>query len=381
MFLMVWAKGLGLDSSDKAYYVLAAMAVCFWVFHMLHTRWPVRMFVFFVLAVGTALAAVIINRKLGVILSVMTMVAMKGMDRELWMRRILGWWLCCIAIKMLLVLTGLVPDEAVLLGHKEYHTLGYSTGNIFHATIAVLVILYLYHRKKRLLFLEVLAILAADYAVYQYSASRGGAAITAAAVVTGYLFKLSARKASMRKMLRGALCIGMVMVFFLSFALPLVYGTGHEGAGLAAALNRALTGRIQWSRMVLLSDPVTLLGNSGIPSAFLDNAYVFLLMKCGSLSAAVICVLYVIAVRSMLRREDDYGIWIVFLFVCYGFVEQLFVNCFLNYSMLLVGHELMNVVLNRKCILGKGNGEKEDGRAEKIAIMYTGYRTGIEKNM
>lgn len=367
MFLMVCAKGLGLESGDKAYYVLAVMAVCFWVGHMLQTRWSSKTLVFSMLTVGIALAAVAVNGKLGVMLSVITMAALKDMDKELWMRRILIWWLCCIVVTMLLVLTGIVPDQIISYGGKVYHTFGYSKGNVFHSTIAVLVILYLYHRKKKLLFMEALAILAFDYAVYQYSASRAGAAITAAAVLTSYLFKLFAKKAAVRKMLRVALCIGMVMVVFLSFALPLVYGTGHTYAGLAGKLNDALTGRIHWSRVALFTDPITLLGFSGNPSGMLDNAYVFLFVKCGILSAAMIFVLYAIAVRSMLRREDDYGIWIIFLFVCYGFAEQFFVNCFMNYSMLIVGHEVMNVVLNRKSIPEKRTSTR---RRSEIKTLY-----------
>lgn len=43
--------------------------------------------------------------------------------------------------------------------------------------------------------------------------------------------------------------------------------------------------------------------------------------------------------------------------------------------------EVVDVMLNRKHIPGKSNDEKEDGRAERIAVMYIGYRAGAEKNM
>lgn len=351
IILMVCAKGFGLDSGDKAYYVLAVMAIPPWVLCILWTQWSARTFIYSVLVLSLAFVAVITNRKLGVMLSVMAMVAVKDIDRENLMKMIQKWWLCSAGIELLLVLGGIVSDSVISLGYKEFHTMGYAAGNMFHATIAILIMLYLYSRKDKLMLSEVFFILTANFVVYRYSASRGGMLIGAVAALTSYAFKFFAGDEKIKKIMRCTLCIGMMTVVSLSFILPFEYNTEHAQSNLVNAVDSILTGRIRNSQVALLSDPITLFGKATEPAAFLDNAYVYLLIKCGIITTLMICVIYVVAVRSMVRRKNDYGILIIFWFVCYGFIEQMFVNGFLNYSLLIVGHEVMNVVLNRNKIV------------------------------
>lgn len=144
------------------------------------------------------------------------------------------------------------------------------------------------------------------------------------------------------------LSAGMLLIVGLSFILPLMYDGDYWKNSLPNILNRLLTGRIHHARTALTSNPFTLFGYHENLSAFIDNAYVFLLMKYGIIMAGIIFVLYYVAVRSMIKRMNLYGIYMVFLFVLYGFTEQFFINGFMNYSMILVGDEIINIMLEKR---------------------------------
>lgn len=343
---MVCAKGFGLDSGDKIYYVLAVIAIPFWIAHMISMRWEQSSLLFSIILFCIAMGVTVAVRRSGIILSIMAIIAVKDVDKEKVLDMVLHWWFFCITIMLLCVFLGVIEDKIVAENGKVWHGMGYSTGNIFHATVGILIILYMYKRKSRITGLEVFIFLIINYVVYLGSASRSGFIIGVFALFSGYGLKLIKESANIRRWVRVGLCAGMLLIIISSFILPLLYNGDWGSNSLPSVLNRALTGRIQHARTVLASDPVKLWGNSENLSAFIDNAYVFLAMKYGIMITVTIGMLYIVAVKNMLKRDDDYGIYLVFMFTLYGFTEQFFVNSFMNYSLIIVGNDVYKELSN-----------------------------------
>ncbi len=344
-FLMVCAKGTGLDSSDSVYFLMAIISIPFWVLYVTSLSWSPATLRYAMTIFAIACITTLITKKTGIMLSVMAMIAVKDMERERLMRWILKLWACCMAMVFLCVRCGIIPDKVVSENGKIWHGMGYGTGNIFHASAVILIILYMYYRKEKISYAELFLLCLTNLFVYQYSASRTGLIIGSFSVVLDTVLKLFRKREGFMKWMMFGLTAGMILVFSFSFLLPVMYNGDWGSNSLASVLNRALTGRIQHGKTVFLSDPITVFGNPNELSAFLDNSYMFLLMKYGIAVTLMIGTIYVLAVKSMIHRKDIYGIYAVSLFVIYGFTEQFFVNSFMNYSLLLVGNEIMNIVL------------------------------------
>lgn len=348
LFLMVCAKGIGLDSGDYAYYVLTTIAVPVWILHIMSIRWEKKQLLFSLFLFSVALLVTMTTKRTGIILSVMAMIGVKDIDKEIIIRQILKLWTCCVCIMLALAFGGIIEDKTAMQSGKVWHGMGYSSGNALHAAVVILIILYLYTRKDKVRWWEASFLFALSCVIYKYSTCRSGFIMGSVAIFLGCLLKVIAKKRKMTKWLTYLLCIGMIAIVLLSFAIPLSYDGNYWGNSPAGILNRLLTGRIGHAHTVLTSDTVTLFGSSKNLSAFIDNAYVFLLMKYGFIMSAVICIVYIVAIKSMVHRGDVYGVYITFLFVLYGFTEQFFVNSFMNYSFIIVGNEIINVVLKRE---------------------------------
>lgn len=345
ILLMVCAKGIGLDSSDPIYVLMAIVSIPFWIIYVTQLRWNSVTLTYAITIFAIACITTIITRRTGVILTVMATVAMKDINREKLMKWILKLWTCCMAVVLIGVACGIISDRVVNENGKTWHGMGYLTGNLFSASAVILVILYVYYKKEKIKYVELFLLVLVNYIVYQYSASRSGFIVGITAVLLDGILKVIKKRRLLMKLTLLGLLIGIILVFSFSFILPLLYNGDWGSNSPVSVLNRALTGRIQHGKTVFLSDPITLFGNPNELSAFIDNSYVFSLMKYGVVVTIMLCIVYALAIKSMFQRKDVYGICVIFLFVIYGFTEQFFINSFMNYSFLLVGNEMINVVL------------------------------------
>lgn len=349
VFLMVCAKGAGLDSSHRLYFVLSAIAMPFWALHMLSVQWNRKTLLYFMGLFSVTFLATLITGRTGMILSVMLMLALKDIDKRELIRRVFKLWLSCMVILQLLVFCGILADKVDIQENGQaWHGMGYGTGNIFHASFVILIVLYFYLRCNNITCMEGIFWFSANNVVYRFSLSRSGLIMGSTAILLSCFLRLVYKRERARKVILHLLSVGMLSIVGSSFIIPLMYDGDYWKNSLPNILNRLLTGRIHHARTALTSDPLTLFGYHEDLSAFIDNAYVFLLMKYGIIMAGTIFVLYYVAVRSMIKRNDLYGIYMVFLFVLYGFTEQFFINGFMNYSMILVGNEIFNVMLKKR---------------------------------
>ena len=86
-------------------------------------------------------------------------------------------------------------------------------------------------------------------------------------------------------------------------------------------------------------------------SLILDNSYVILWLKFGILFTVILCILYYIAVKKMIKQGDRAALLCILMFACYGITEGFLSNIFRNFSLLF----LANIICNdMPALIGKG---------------------------
>ena len=80
--LMILAKGIGLDSGDKLYYVLSGAACLCVGLKLVLTKYNVRQMVAMILLGFIAFVAYRNSGRMGILLSVLTIVGLKDMDMK-----------------------------------------------------------------------------------------------------------------------------------------------------------------------------------------------------------------------------------------------------------------------------------------------------------
>ena len=81
--------------------------------------------------------------------------------------------------------------------------------------------------------------------------------------------------------------------------------------------------------------------------AFRYNVYIF----SGILFTVILCILYYIAVKKMIKQGDRAALLCILMFACYGITEGFLSNIFRNFSLLF----LANIICNdMPALIGKG---------------------------
>jgi hypothetical protein len=181
--LMVFAKGIGLDSGRKSYYVLSA-AACICIFcKLILTKYNIRQ----ILAVGflglLAFAAYRNSGRMGILLTVLAIIGIKDMDIKKLFRLGLAIYGCSFAFTIIAAKLGLIYNPMAVheKGGMELIRwgMGYSTGNVFHVSYFMLTVYLCYTWGRKYNFKKMLVLMAGNLAVFFYSLSYTGILVTA----------------------------------------------------------------------------------------------------------------------------------------------------------------------------------------------------------
>lgn len=173
--IMVLAKGIGLDSGRKSYYVLSAVA-CICIFcKLILTKYNIRQ----ILAVGfLCLLAFVAYRnsgRMGILLTVLAIIGIKDMDVKKLFRIGLAIYGCSFAFTVIAAKLGLIYNPMAVheKGGMELIRwgMGYSTGNIFHVSYFMLTVFLCYTWGRKYNFKKMLVLMAGNLAVFFYSLS------------------------------------------------------------------------------------------------------------------------------------------------------------------------------------------------------------------
>ena len=149
IILFTVSKAWGLDSSNRTYYVLAAIAAVFWVFALLGTKYEIKEILFCGILLVTSAISLYCSGKIGAILPAMVIVAAKDIPIDDIIKVMMKCWIVTVSVKVLLVVLGFIPNEIrektneLALGRDSYK-MGYGHPNLFATAVAVCILLVLY---------------------------------------------------------------------------------------------------------------------------------------------------------------------------------------------------------------------------------------------
>lgn len=392
--IMVFAKGIGLDSGRKSYYVLSAVA-CICIFcKLILTKYNIRQ----ILAVGfLCLLAFVAYRnsgRMGILLTVLAIIGIKDMDVKKLFRIGLAIYGCSFAFTVIAAKIGLIYNPMAVheKGGMELIRwgMGYSTGNIFHVSYFMLTVFLCYTWGRKYNFKKMLVLMAGNLAVFFYSLSYTGIAVTAFYLLIS-LYAAGKENAFERegcpgeciqeggaeKCSEGKISLGGRILCQLPLPLCLLFSFGGPfllDYPFMQKLNVLLQARLSFSAYYLKNQPITLLGTrmKNVPNFWIimDNGYVYFMMTFGLVAFGLFCAGYAILIARYSKKGRLPELAMIFSFLLYGIMEQFISNAFMNLSLLFMGEVLFGP---------QEQGWMSGGRERTLFELFKREEDGLEK--
>ena len=418
--LMIFAKGIGLDSGNRFYYILSGAACVFVGIKVILTQYRMREIAAMVLLCAIAFAAYRNSGRLGIVLSVLTIIGLKGMDvRKLFRMGALVYG-CSFAFTVVAAKFGVIGNPLVVheKGGMELIRwgMGYSTGNIFHVSYFMLAVLFCYTWGRRYNQKRMLGLLAGNLLVFLYTLSYTWVLVTVFYLLLDYYAvkreaycRAEGAKISAAERVLCQFPLPLCLLFSFGAPFLLEYPVMQK-------LNDMLQARLSYSAYYLQNQPITFLGTrmKDVPNfwVIMDNGYVYFFMTFGVAAFVLFCAGYAVVIWrysgigkwfagekfslkrrprcgwGRKRREGGYPeagsdrrgladpegfgerlpeLAMIFSFLLYGIMEQFLSNVFMNFSLLFLGEVLFGADGVRYGDEADGGREREDVRKEGCA--------------
>lgn len=343
--ILFFAKGIGLYDGQMSFKVCLVLAAVPVAVKLLMTDYDRRQLL---VSLALLLLGVIVYYRSGeksALVFLVMMIGFKGISFDRIMKLGLIVWSAAFGLMVLKSILG-VGNEVVMAHHKFgldilREGMGYSHPNVLHVSYAVLVVLILYvitDEKKRIR--AYILTLIGNGVVFLYSASYTGFMLVIFLMAFHIYFTYRKDMSVPEKILTQA--VFPVCVLFALFAPLLV----DPDTPLFSLLNKLLNRRFYASRLYLLENPVTLLGQKIYASHTyaLDSSYVTLLIYGGLLLFVLVCAGYLYSIRQALKERNGKALSILLSFSIAGVIEPFLFNfSFKNLSLLVVAGYLFSV--------------------------------------
>lgn len=361
--IMILAKGIGLDSGDKLYYLLSAVACICVGCKIILTKYSKKQLVAMVLLGIIAFAAYRNSGRMGILLTTLTILGMKDIKvRNIFKIGAVIYGISFIGTVMAaglgIIANPLVVHEKGSLGEVIRWGMGYSTGNVFHESYFILVALLCYTWGKNYNIKRAAGLMLGNLIVFLFSLSYTGIAVTTFYII---LNMYAVRRKSLSKVEKYISQLFLPACLLVSFGFPLLLQYP-----VIQKLDRLMQARLSFSKYFLLNQPITLLGERmrGVPYFWIimDNGYVYYFMTFGILAFAIFIIGYAIliarysgiSIGKKAKGTDLPALAMIFSFLLYGIMEQFISNAFMNVSLLFMGevlfnHEKTNIVVKESC--------------------------------
>ena len=361
--LMIFAKGIGLDSGDKLYYLLSAVACVCIVLKLVLTKYNKKQIAAMVLLCLIAFAAYRNSGRMGIILTTLAVVGIKDIDiRKLFK---IGAFVYTISFigTVFAAGIGIIPNSLVVhdkggIGEIIRWGMGYSTGNVFHESYFILVALVCYALKERFNYKKAITFMLGNVLVFLFSVSYTGV------IVTTFYLALNLYAVNKGELNRGEKFLSQL--FFPACLLISFAGPQLLNYPFMQKLDRMMQARLSFSQYYLWNQPITLFGArmKDVPNfwTIMDNSYVYFFMTFGIIAFLLFCIGYIILIArfsGILKRigksghlckyqEDLPALAMIFSFLLYGIMEQFISNSFMNVSLFFMGKILYDSVPEEK---------------------------------
>ena len=343
IFIIIFtaSKAWGLDSTNKSYYLLAAVASVFWAFALLGTKYEMKEMIFGGLLLVVSAISLYCSGKIGAILPAMVIVAAKDTSTDNVIKMIMKCWLVTVAVKVVLVVIGVIPNEIrektnELAEGRDSYKMGYGHPNLFAMAVAICVLLVLYTYWDNIKWWWSLIIIAVATTVFMVSLSFTGTLVML--IAAGYcLINSLVNQFEMMRRIANILMIAVSAVF--SSGMFIIVSILGIDEGIDAALYKYTSSRSQVSGNMMDLYPIRLFGQKFDGRAgyeIVDNAYIYTLIQLGIIMFCLMVIAYLCCIINSYKLRDTRRLFILAVLIAYGFMEQSFINPFINFSWLFI---------------------------------------------
>lgn len=374
--LMIAAKGIGLDSGDRLYYVLSAIAFVCMVCKLCITKYSLKELTAMGALCLIAFLAYVNSGRLGIVLSILAIIGIKDIKISKVFRLGLIVYGICFTGTVLAAANGVIPNPMVVheksgIGEVIRWGMGYSTGNVFHISYFILAVFIVYSLREKYSLRHLFYLFGGNLLVFAFSLSYTGVTVTVFYLLLS-LYAVKRKKLNKPERICCQLPLPFCVLF--SFIMPFFSTTG-----IGQKLDAMLQARLSFSYYYLTNQPVTLLGArmKDVPNfwVIMDNGYVFILMTYGIAAFLLFYIGYTVIITRYSRRGGaNSELAIIFSFLLYGIMEQFISNVFMNISLLFLGEALFERQDGKEAVK-----EKEANFIHKIQELGRGYAKKLHK--
>lgn len=383
---MIFAKGIGLDSGDKLYYVLSAAACLCVGCKLLLTQYNIRQMAAMILLGLIAFVAYRNSGRMGILLSVLTIIGLKDMDVKKLFRLGTVIYGFSFAFTVVAAKWGLISNPLVVHEKGGIEVIrwgmGYSTGNIFHVSYFILTVLLCYTWEKRYDIKKLLVLMVGNVLVFLFSLSYTGVAVTAFYLLLN-LYAVKRKRLSLAEKIIAQLPLPLCLLF--SFGAPFLLKYP-----LVQKIDQMLQARLSFSAYYLQNQPITLFGTrmKDVPNSWviMDNGYVYFFMTFGVVAFVLFALGYAVVIARFsgirwkkngsgetgmdTQQEGLPELAMIFSFLLYGIMEQFISNAFMNLSLLFMGEVLFGQGDRQGAEKAAAACEREKSQFGKIGWRY-----------
>lgn len=347
IILFTVSKAWGLDSSNRSYYVFAVIAAVFWAFAIVGTNYELKEFFLCGLLLVISAISLLCSGKIGAILPAMVIVATKDTSIDDVIKMMMKCWIITVAAKVVLVVIGVIPNEIrektnELAKGRDSYKMGYGHPNLFAMAVAICVLLVLYTYWDNIKWWWSLIIIAVAIAVFMVSLSFTGTAVML--LIAGWcLINGIIKHSNALRCISNAILMFVSCIYFLGmFIIVSILGINEN---LDSLLSKFTSTRSTVSWNMINAYPIKLFGqrfDGRVGYEILDNAYVYTLLQLGVIMFCLMMLAYLCCLIRTYRNRDTRILFILTVLIVYGFMEQSFINPFINFSWLFIADMIWN---------------------------------------
>lgn len=339
------AKAWGYTAADRGYFIMAAIGLVFWVLAIFGNRYSCKEVITGTIIMFIGGLSLVSSHKLGAILPSLALVASKGVDVDKVIKNVFKIWIPVMLSRIICAVLGIVPIGVMI--KDSYHndgditySMGYCTANCFYTIVivAVLLALYVYWKTVKIWWSAVIILIAV--VLYLPTKSFTGTILLILCSLILYSYKLFEQFVKKRYFVSDVtnfiLMLGIISPVFLTFIYIPLYGVSDR---LTYLLSRLTTNRITQTYEMYKIYSISLFGQQFTGRRFyemIDNAYAYTLLGLGACIFILYTVLYGICIYRTYKAKDTRRLFVLFIFFVYGYMEQFFINPFMNFSMLFI---------------------------------------------
>ena len=285
-------------------------------------------------------------------------------SRNIPFRKIAKFSVAVLALLMLFVIAssqiGIIKDFVSDDGRNR-HYLGFRYALYPSTVLMNITMLYVYIRKQRIMWLEILALAAFNAAIYVVTGSRLAVIISFVVCFMAAFLKVWPEFLSAKKVLKYIISMAFIIFAALSLFMSVKF---NENSAIQSKLNDVLSGRLYYQKEAMDRYGFSVLGNDvelkgeGLTAEgekvyktgddeyfYIDNNYVSWFVINGAVFFVMIVGLCTaMCIRSVRYERQGYLLMILALMALFCMIQDTFLNVHFNTFLLAAG----NLVLNTK---------------------------------